>query len=797
MNLRGLLLLLLSLIFPASAFAAPVINEVLWAGSDISTSDEWIEIYNPDEEDIDLSGWTVTTLSSKGEHVVALRFATGTILSSDSYMVIARKDAASSRLLEEPTLIVPSLTLLNTNLQLRLYDNTGALMDEVDDGSGAPFAGANPSGGGEKASMERVSAKALGNAKENWKTAVSSFGFDEGSPLFGTPGFSNSSSDNDASGGCIDPLEISIAVQSGNLSGQGKVTVNFQALALAGSLTSASCSWDYGDGYRSTSCNPPSHTFQSSGLFTVRLDVTNACGETQTKTQGIEVFPDATLSVASSTYDDGSKLLFVAALPNPEGADTGREWIEIRNAGEKSATLEGWKIRIGETSSKWVKLKGSIAPHEKIRIYDTEIKLNLPNTKTSITLFSPAGQERSSIEWNKAEEGREYYPIDLKNIPIRGRVFSVIGSTVLEVQLEPDAVSIAGTDIIYVKLIGLKPVPTNDQNVADDRMEFLSDIAKGKTIEIEPESELWDSLGRLLGVVYTDRQFPLQHELLISKKWMVDRSIDFARKKEFLALESPTILASLLAEEEISASALEEEKKVPSIQRNKDSEKTLYFSEIFPSPDPKLKSVTGSLLSQEWLEIGIESDEPLSLSGFTLQAGSRKKRLPAGLIVGSDSLLLISMTDLKLTLPNAGSFLKLLNPEGEILASLEYPKIATGTSYAITEEGDWCITFSPTPAQPNTCIDKKPVAAATKKPKAKSTKPSAAVKKYTAQYVSDLRSTDDRKDLVFSSAEPSSHAGIFLGIFGFLSGILATAGLLLFAFKKGYLVPEVRAERTL
>ena len=40
--------------------ARVVINEVLWGGTAASVDDEWVELFNPGTEDIDLSGWTFT-----------------------------------------------------------------------------------------------------------------------------------------------------------------------------------------------------------------------------------------------------------------------------------------------------------------------------------------------------------------------------------------------------------------------------------------------------------------------------------------------------------------------------------------------------------------------------------------------------------------------------------------------------------------------------------------------------------------------------------------------------------------
>jgi len=37
-----------------------VVNEVAWAGTSASSSDEWMELYNCGAADIDLTGWTLS-----------------------------------------------------------------------------------------------------------------------------------------------------------------------------------------------------------------------------------------------------------------------------------------------------------------------------------------------------------------------------------------------------------------------------------------------------------------------------------------------------------------------------------------------------------------------------------------------------------------------------------------------------------------------------------------------------------------------------------------------------------------
>src|SRR3990167_1234446 len=62
----------------AHAHAHVVITEIFWMGSDLSTADEWVELFNTDEATASLpqslSGWTLTMLSSAGAEQVMVRF---------------------------------------------------------------------------------------------------------------------------------------------------------------------------------------------------------------------------------------------------------------------------------------------------------------------------------------------------------------------------------------------------------------------------------------------------------------------------------------------------------------------------------------------------------------------------------------------------------------------------------------------------------------------------------------------------------------------------------------------------
>ncbi len=764
-----LLVCISSLAIPQIVYASPVISEVMWMGSDKSTADEWLEITNPDADDADISGWSITSLNSSAKEVVIMRFATGTIIGSGEYQVIAARSAANSRLLAEPFTVSSSMSLLNTKLLLRLRDAENTVIDTVDDGTGEPFAGANPSGGGPKASMERVDLAVSGSVKENWVTSSQFLGFDEGSPIFGSPGFSYSADTPDDAGSCTDPLNIAIAIQSGLLVGVGKTTVNFQAIATAGTLTGVSCSWSYGDGFTSASCNPPSHSFLQVGTFIVRLEAKNQCGITLIQEQVVEVLADPSSrskNAGNSTWYDGSRLVFLGALPNPIGADTGKEWIEIKNLEDRAVDVRGWTLAVGETSVQSYPLSGSIGPRGIIRIYDSELKFKLPNTTSRLRLMTPTGVALSSIPWKSGEEDRVYLPDDIRSVAVRGRVVQVTGPVTFILQLEPDASAIIGNDTVNVKILGVNHNPETEIQENSNAYETLRAIIENKNIELQFDTETWDDLGRLVAHVYIEGGILAETQMIISKLWVADTSAYYLKKKDFLELQHslPESASADYSNDITDFSALD-----------------IALSEIYPSPFPASKAATeDDWKSKEWLEIKNFAQRAVDLSGWALKTGRSEKQLPEGLKVMSGSMLVIFVSSIGLNLRNAGDTVSLIAPDGTVVASLEYPDLKNGMAFAL-HDSVLCHTIQPTPGQPNVCVSplkkatkRKAVAKKVSAPK----KTSARVKSYAASYRAQVNSDAPVSPLILSEQTlEDSHWGWV--VFAFvLGGVSAGCGVL-------------------
>lgn len=190
---RALLVALAALCAPALPARAvdpgPVVfSELMWAGSAASSADEWIELYNRSGEPVDLSGWAIARVDGE-EEVVMLLIEAGVAPAGGVFLIANYgPDDTRSLLASAPQLVDAAVSLPNSRLQLRLYDGppqTARLVDEADDGTGAPFGG---QGGDARAAMVRIAFDAPGSEASSWTTAEEASGWDPGATELGTPG---------------------------------------------------------------------------------------------------------------------------------------------------------------------------------------------------------------------------------------------------------------------------------------------------------------------------------------------------------------------------------------------------------------------------------------------------------------------------------------------------------------------------------------------------------------------------------------------------------------------------------
>ena len=165
-----------------------VINEIAWAGTEASATDEWLELYNTENSPIDISSWQLVSSDDSPDII----FQEGTIIQANSYFLIERTDDNTvSDIMADLAVSFGQGGLNNTGEMVRLFDSAGTAVDVVGGAGEAWYFGDSNS----KNSMERIDPMKAGNIDSNWKnfsgTPVNKDATG-GGLVFGTPKAKNS-----------------------------------------------------------------------------------------------------------------------------------------------------------------------------------------------------------------------------------------------------------------------------------------------------------------------------------------------------------------------------------------------------------------------------------------------------------------------------------------------------------------------------------------------------------------------------------------------------------------------------
>ncbi|MFH0739524.1 MAG: DUF1566 domain-containing protein [bacterium] len=161
-----------------------VINEIAWMGTQASANDEWIELYNNTDQEINLTGWKIFGI---GASPVSL---TGKIPSRGFYLLERTSSTTVSDIVEDQ---IYTGALSNSGEKLELKDSQGNVIDDVDCSAGW-FAGDNSATTSRK-TMERKSPVISGSSQTNWASnnVTTINGLDANNNLIlGTPKAQNS-----------------------------------------------------------------------------------------------------------------------------------------------------------------------------------------------------------------------------------------------------------------------------------------------------------------------------------------------------------------------------------------------------------------------------------------------------------------------------------------------------------------------------------------------------------------------------------------------------------------------------
>jgi len=222
------------------------------------------------------------------------------------------------------------------------------------------------------------------------------------------------------------PPTAVITIQSGKTTGTVPLSINLTGTNSTDPESSTlTYEWQFAD-QKITKANPDNFKFEKAGNHLITLTVTdeegakstanlmviaeekpvtqststatatNASTSTtanQTTTNSNTLSANLT-SDANATNSSNTPLLpkkniqLHAFMPNPKGADTETEWIEIINLDKETVDLKNYYIDDEEGGSKPFHLDGyTIKPNEIVRIMITTSKISLGNTKDKVRLL--------------------------------------------------------------------------------------------------------------------------------------------------------------------------------------------------------------------------------------------------------------------------------------------------------------------------------------------------------------------------------------------------------------------------
>jgi len=379
------LIFFLFLLTPLISKAAVVINEVAWMGTVIYSGDEWVELYNDSDQQMDLTGWILET--ADGTPTINL---SGNILAK-GYFLLERTDDTSV-----PGILADQIytgALGDNGEYLKLKDNNNNVIDEVNCSS-------------EWLTGDKTTKQTMEKTATSWQTSLNPEGTPKAQNSSGAVEESESTAENPTTPTSeeptAEPTTTTIQTTTSNqppIADAGDDVVAFidDEITFDGSKSydpdgfELSYEWNLGEGGAENDIKTI-HKYSYSGTYLVTLTVFDGryyVGDTIT----VEIYP--------------KKITINEFLPSPEGKDEEEEWIELYNDSDQIADISGWQLDDEDSGSKpFVFPKNTlIAPQSYLVFSRKTTGIALNNDKDKIRLLLSGGVVFQEINYEKAPQG--------------------------------------------------------------------------------------------------------------------------------------------------------------------------------------------------------------------------------------------------------------------------------------------------------------------------------------------------------------------------------------------------------
>lgn len=371
-----------------------------------------------------------------------------------------------------------------------------------------------------------------------------------------------------------------------------------------------------------------------------------------------------------------AKNIFISELlPNPEGADTKDEFIEIYNAGTDPVDVSSWELVSGQGKKYIVDKKdipsSLIAPQSFLVLFRTTTKIALKNSGgDSVALYQP-GQDKptarafytdstpSGNSWVRREDGTYTWSAT----PTPGKT-----NTITIANRPPTAILYAPKTAMVGEELSFDGSDSSD--------------ADGDALVMK-----WN-----FGDETEASSAVASHRYTRADTYIVRLAVEDGKHTATETMKIKIIPATE------DASALS---SVPSASSSEDATPideeaapSVVINEIFPRPEGG---------TEEFIEITSLADDVRSLAGWSLhtETSQRSYTFPEGTALAPHEILAVSRDVSRLTLNNTAEVVALYDDRGTLVDMLEYEDAPLHASLSRDESGDIQWTSRPTPGNTN------------------------------------------------------------------------------------------------
>lgn len=418
-------------------------------------------------------------------------------------------------------------------------------------------------------------------------------------------------------------------------------------------------------------------------------------------------------------------------LPDPDGDDARFEFIELYNSSATDVDISGWKLENASGKVFQIPSSISILGGGYVVFYSSETGSMLANTGDRLLrLTDPIGVVHEEANYSGSTQGYSYNrtPTGVyeKNKTPTPNAANIIAPTPTPVPT-PTATPIPIMYSSEIHISEFLPNPEGD----DSELEFIElhnasssvvDVS-GWIIDTGPTSRFTISLGTSMGAGEFLAFFSAANDISLSNSsdhiqfirpdLVIQDDIAYTATKEgysYNRSDAGTYDQSFTptpnATNTITASPTPSPKPSPSstheaeIQSVKyDLSSLLVINELLPNPK-------GSDEEYEFIEIKNMDKKTVRLAGWMLDDVAKGSGFHfTDESIGAGKLLVLERKKTKIALNNDTDTVKLIDPDGKIVAMLTYAKtVPEGQSWSRDEDGTYAWAEAPTPGKENTIV---------------------------------------------------------------------------------------------